>query len=245
MYVCPCERTFFRIYFPLWLNMAEYLKARGVAFHFLLYADRAEAIELVESADRLRRELARTRGDDVVGYADNISFSAIEIPGDVTDHRGFYVCARFLLTRRIGNEYQGPVLMHDIDMFFREDPKPYLDSLDPERISVQLGDANLAMLKPWRRFIGNNLILPFSERAHDTLLPLEDYLMAGWSLELWVTDQNAITYMVELMIAAGEREATIVGLGGLRLGDLARPTASERIKKLMEPEQRRRDAGSD
>jgi hypothetical protein len=242
MYVCPCERTFFRIYFPLWLNVAEYLKARRVSFHFLLYADQEEAAELVQAADSLRRELGSLRGRDPRDYADNISFSAVPIPDDVVDPKGFYVCARFLLARRIGSEYQGPVLMHDIDMFFREDPKPYLDSLDPDRVGVQLGDSNLATLKPWRRFVGNNLYVPFSERVHDGLAPMEDYLIAGWSLELWVTDQNALTYFVERAIAAGERDTLISSLGGARHGQPMRPTASERIKKLMEPDQRRSDA---
>jgi hypothetical protein len=242
LYVCPCDRTFFRIYFPLWLNMAEYLRTRGVSLHFLLYADREEAPQLVEEAASLCRALATLRGDRAEGYPGNISFSAVPIPSDIANPVGFYVSGRFLMARRIGTAYEGPVLLHDIDMFFREDPRPYLDALDSERISVQLGSSSLVMLKPWRRFLGGTLVLPFTERAHAGLAPLENYLVAGLPLERWMTDQNAFAYLVERAIAAGEPETLISVLGGPRHGQPVRPTAGELIRPLLEGGQRRDEA---
>jgi hypothetical protein len=241
MYVCPCDRMFFRIYFPFWLAVADYLKTKRVSFHFLLYSAPDEAAELVETADSLSRRMGSLRGDDPRSYANNISFSAVPIPDDVVDPSGFYVCARFLLARQIGSEYQGPVLMHDMDMFFREDPRPYLEALDPDRITIQLGDPNLATLKPWRRFLGGTLVVPFSQRAHEGLAHLEDYLTAGLPLERWVTDQNALTYFVERAMEAGEREALIAGLAGPSQGQRPRPTEGERIRKVLEPVQRGRE----
>lgn len=239
MYVCACDPRSFRIYFPFWMNMADYMKPRLVSFHFLLHSDPAEAMELVGTADTLRHRLGALRGYEVGEYADNISFSVVPISEDVTDPIGFYACARFLLARRIGNEYRGPVLMHDVDMFFRTDPKTYLDALDSERISIQLGDPNLAMLKPWRRFLGGTLVVPFSERAHEGLAALEDYVTAGLPLQRSATDQNALTYFVEDAIATGVREQLIAGLGGPRHRQPVQPTAGERIRKVLEPEQRR------
>jgi hypothetical protein len=235
MFLCSCDHGHFRIYFPFWLASAEYLKARRISCHFLVNGAADEVASLVETADSLRRQMARLRGDDAVRHADNISFSTALVPPDVADPTCFYAGSRFLFARRIANRYQGPVMVSDIDMIFRYDPRSYLEAIDYDRIGLY-SNTTLAMLKPWRRFLAGTFVLPFSERAHGHLTHLEDYLSAGLSLERsWMLDQNAIAYMVEQVIEAGDRELLVAVS---RAGQPRRPTTGDEIRKLFEVRQR-------
>ena len=126
-------------------------------------------------------------------------------------------------------------MISDIDLFFREDPKRYLDGLDLDRIGLQAHEGFMT-LKPWRRFTAGTLMLPFSERVHEHFGDVEHYLVAGLGLDRsWTLDQNALAYMVERMIAAGDHDLLV----DLSRTGARRPTASERIKLLLREEQLR------
>lgn len=238
MYLCSCDRVYFSAYFPLWLSIAESLKSRRVSFHFLLNGPPEEIKSLVETAAALRRQLGALRGDRSRRYADNISFSMVSAPTGLAEPRTFYACSRFLFARRVAREYQGPLVISDIDLFFREDPKRYLDGLDLERIGLQ-AHQGLMTLKPWRRFTAGTLLLPFVDRAHDHFEDVEHYLVAGIGLDhSWTLDQNALAYMVERMIAGGDHDLLV----DLSRSAARRPTASERIKLLLREEQLRVEA---
>lgn len=233
MFLCSCDRFYFRVYFPVWLQMAEYLKARRVSFHFLLNAPPDDAAHAVEAAGALRHEMGAFRGFDADAYGDNISFSTAPVPDDIADIRTFYATSRFLYARRIAEEYGGPLIISDTDMFFREDPKRFLEAIDFDHIGLS-PRRGLDALKPWKRFIANVLVLPYSDRAHEQFRDLEDYVLAGLGLErTWMLDQNAIAYLAE--------RARAVGAAAL-LSDvhrLGQPTAAETIKGLMQDQQRR------
>ena len=238
MYLCSCDRVYFSAFFPLWLSIAEAVKSRRVSFHFLLNGPPEEIKSLVETAAALRRQLGALRGDRSRRYADNISFSMVAAPADLAERRTFYACSRFLFARRIASEYQGPLVISDIDLFFREDPKRYLDGLDLDRIGLQSRQGFMT-LKPWRRFTAGTLMLPFVDRAHDHFENVEHYLLAGIGLERsWTLDQNALAYMVERMIAGGDHDLLV----DLSRSVARRPTASERIKLLLREEQQRAEA---
>ncbi len=238
MYLCSCDRVYFSAYFPVWLSIAEALKSRRVSFHFLLNGSPGEVKGLVETAAALKRQLGGLRGDRSRRYADNISFSTVAAPADLAEPRTFYACSRFLFARRVASEYQGPLVISDIDLFFREDPKRYLDGLDLERIGLQAHQGFMT-LKPWRRFTAGTLLLPFVDRAHDHFEEVEHYLMAGIGLDRsWTLDQNALAYMVERVIAGGDHDLLV----DLSRSVARRPTASERIKLLLREEQLRVEA---
>lgn len=238
MYLCSCDRVYFSAYYPFWLSIAESLKSRHVSFHFLLNGPPEEIKTLVETAAALRRQLGVLRGDRSRRYADNITFSMVSAPDDLAEPRTFYACSRFLFARRIAQEYQGPLVISDIDLFFREDPKRYLDGLDLDRIGLQAHQGFMT-LKPWRRFTAGTLMLPFSERVHEHFGDVEHYLVAGLGLDRsWTLDQNALAYMVERMIAAGDHDLLV----DLSRTGARRPTASERIKLLLREEQLRVEA---
>ena len=107
------------------------LKSRHVSFHFLLNGPPEEINSVVERRGRCGAA-GRAPGRPLDRYADNISFSMVSAPDDIAEPRTFYACSRFLFARRIAHEYQGPLVISDIDLFFREDPKRYLDGLDLE-----------------------------------------------------------------------------------------------------------------
>lgn len=234
MFMCSCDRFYFRVYFPLWLAVAEYLKARQASFHFLLNGPGEEVAEAVALADDLRRQMGLLRGFEADRYADNISFSSVAVPGNVPEVRTFYACSRFLLARRIAREYEGPLVICDTDAFFREDPRRWLEGIEVDKIGLA-PRRGLHALKAWRRFVANALFLPFSERAHTLWRSVEDYVLAGLTLDrTWMLDQNALAYLYERGLAGGEQDLFSDVDRGAR-----RPMVAHTIKGLLQDEQRR------
>lgn len=231
MFTCSSDRRFFRIYFPYWLLLAEYFKTFDADFHFLLNGEPDEVARLVEAADGVRDQVARLRAYDRTRFADNVSFSSVPLPPWTTSANSFYASSRFLLARRISDEYEGPLLISDIDFFFRTEPGSFLAALPRDKLGFTW-IRGFEALRPWRRFLGGHLLVPNDEAAHACLMSAEDYIIAGLPLERsWTVDQNALSYMVEQAVRAGRRSVMT------DIGRIERPTVGERLRTFLEGSQ--------
>jgi hypothetical protein len=193
-----CERKFLRIYMPYWLSVAEYLKARGFAFHVLLTDATDEADDIVESAAVLLRALAVFRGYDPTTFCDNVSFSSVPVPPWCPDRRSYSACARFLYARELSERTGARVIVQDIDFFVSHDPVPWYEALPPDRLSLGSYGVKLTV-DPWMKFSAGIYVLPHEASAFALMQRMEDYLLKGLGKPVsWYLDQNAIAYLYEV-----------------------------------------------
>lgn len=192
-----CERRFFEVYLPYWLSVADYLKAQGVAFHFLLTEPPEHASLLIERAGDLTRTLASFRRKDVTYFCNNVSFSSVAVPQWCASRRVFAACARYLYARPISEQTGLPIVIQDIDFSFTDDPTPWLQALPPEKLALKPNRVKWS-IDPWRKFLGGLCSLPSSSRVFGAMKQLEDYVIYGLDEpESWHLDQNALSYLYD------------------------------------------------
>ncbi|MBV9861260.1 MAG: hypothetical protein JO267_03840, partial [Alphaproteobacteria bacterium] len=230
-FLYSCDANFFRIYFPYWLSVAEYLKPSGFHFHFLLNGQETEILELLSDAEALRQRLGRFRDCDPDIYADNISYSFAPLPEFCAKPVTYFACARYLFARTVSQAFGGRLIIQDIDLVFRDNPRSYFETFAQDKFAIWCS-AGLYGLDPWRRFIAITFPVPCSEQAHECLADLEDYILAGLEKAgSWYLDQNALLYFFERMVARGRADMME------NLARRPRPTFQERINSIFEYEQ--------
>ncbi|MBV9862170.1 MAG: hypothetical protein JO267_08470 [Alphaproteobacteria bacterium] len=230
-FLYSCDANFFRIYFPYWLSVAEYLKSLHYGFHFVLVGEPGKCVRLVELAEVVRRRLARFRDYDPEAYADNISYSVTPTPDFCARPDAYVACARFLLARSLSQSLAARLVIQDIDLVFREDPSRYFASFSAAKFGVWYA-SGVEGLDPWRRAVPTGFVIPDAPAARDCLVELEDYILVGLDhVKSRGLERNALLWWFERMFEQGQ---------GDWLENLAarpRPTRRERINRIFEEQQ--------
>lgn len=234
-----CEQKFFRIYFPYWLSVAEYLKRPGFSFHILITGPAETTSQLIDDAESLRCALGRFRGQSASGYARNVSFSTVEMPTWCTDHRTFAACARFLFVREVVERVERPIVVQDMDSHLVTDPAPWFEALPGDRIALRSTPVRMS-IDPWQKFRGHGFVLPPMDSAAALARRLEDYLLLGLGeLYSWFLDQNALGFLYETAVWEEHEEGgetLVFSLHGL-LSGLQMPSAGADVHELFERSQ--------
>lgn len=220
-----CDVRFLAIYLPHWLSVAEYCKARGLDFHFIVVGQAEALAETFVKVEALRVALAALRGFDSATYADNVTYSTWTTPDWCPEPITFYACARYLalgeLTRRLGRD----ILVQDMDFTLVEDPAAFMTLFPNPGVGIQ-PSYGLYGIDGWRRFMAGTFYAPNSDGVRESLQALETYLIEGLGVgRSWYLDQNGLAFFFEQAADAGE---------AMWILKRVRPTQQPKVNKMIE-----------
>lgn len=192
-----CDELYMKTYLPYWIGAIEYVKPLGLTYHFIVTGNAQEATALIRDAEDLRRATARFRGYPPEEYADNASFSFVEVPSWCLCPATFAACARFLYARPIAERTGVPVVIQDIDLCLSDRPDRWLQALPRDKIGLASNSVGHT-IDPWRKFPGGTVVVPPTEPALSLAREAEDYIIRGLEEPLaWYLDQNALCFLYE------------------------------------------------
>lgn len=232
-----CDLTYFRVHFPYWISAIQYLSQHGIEAHFILVGNREAVGDAIKECAEVISLTATLRGTSPLAATEHVSFSRVSTPGYVTDPKTFFACARFLLARQLGRNFEGQMLILDSDMMLREDPRLFLrrlHDLSESRLPLVIA-GGLSSLIPAHRYPAVTFPIPRREWGDQIMHDIEDYIYAGLDCSVsWTLDQNAITYAVERLVASQGADLLF------RIHELGRPFVQWTAVKGMFTETQRR-----
>jgi hypothetical protein len=237
LFLFSCDPVFFAIYLPYWISLGQYLLEFDVSLHFVLACDDHDSDDLLDRGQGVIESTARLRGVDPDLLSSCLSFSRTQVPEYVKDRTTFYACARYLVARRMAERFNGRLLVLDVDMTLRSDPRVFfqhLERLPQGRLPMMIA-SGVATLIPTRRYMAGTFPVPEGELGEWVMQTLEAYVYAGLSSDVSGTlDQNALAYVAEETIGRHGPDALV------SVGSLGQPFVQlAPVKQIQEAGQRK------
>ncbi|WP_282826240.1 hypothetical protein [Gulosibacter sediminis] len=169
---------------------------REYHFHFVLIADRDEALVFADQLMRLWRENASIKR---ISHSERmISISYCDLPEDVREPVTFFASARYYFVAQQLRKCSAGLWVHDVDLYPESDFRPVIRRALKEA-DVALSISPLAGgLIPWKRYLAGDVFFRSTDQAcrlaHSIAQYLDEWVAGERS---WMVDQNAIAYAVE------------------------------------------------
>lgn len=182
-----------------------------ISFHFHIVSDRGRVLS--EEASEFFERIVNFSGQER-GVIPSFSFSSV--PNYVSNDRAYYACARYLVAKRIMQETSTNLYIMDMDLFFKENPKKYLNEISKFDVCLPVSRGTRS-IPPWRRFQAGNVFIKNNKNGILFLDSVEKYILSFISRDnSWMLDQNALSYAVEMTME-------IIDIGSYSHLGVARP----------------------
>ncbi len=183
---------FFRIYGPQILFQAHQMPE--LRFNLILCASPIEAQEVVADSETFRDGMVTMTGLKAVS---NVTIWNTPVPDVPGDPKAFFASARFLAAPTLLERHKQVYLL-DADLFFTQDPVPYMTKNRRTPVASSSASTGVTALSPWRRYTAGNVLLQQSPAAAPILTDIRNYLARGMQEpDNWMLDQNALAFAVE------------------------------------------------